>query len=140
MSGACVFCRVLARSLPGSFVYEDDEVAAFLDAFPLRRGHTLVVPKVHVTDLRDCPPPLAGRLFSVSAGLAAAVVRAVGAEGCNVWTAAGRSAGQTVFHCHLHVLPRAAGDGLGWRVPQGYPLEAARAELEETAAAIRAAG
>jgi len=101
-------------------------------------GHTLVVPRQHLTDLSTCPGELAGRLFAVSAALAPAVVAASGADGFNVWTANGRAAGQEVFHLHLHILPRFTRDAFGLRFPKGYPTEASRAELDAMAAKVRA--
>lgn len=137
MSGACVFCRILRRDAPAAFVYEDDQIAAFLDLYPVHAGHTLVVPKTHIEDLVACPGDLAGRLFAVSGRLAPAVVAAAGADGFNVWTANGRAAGQTVFHLHLHVLPRFRADAFGLRFPKDYPREADRSALEAMAARIR---
>jgi diadenosine tetraphosphate (Ap4A) HIT family hydrolase len=102
-------------------------------------GHTLVVPKRHVSDLISCPPDLAGRLLTVSAELAPAIVGATGAAGFNVWTANGRVAGQEVFHLHLHLLPRHENDAFGLRFPRGYPREAPRQELDALAAKVRAA-
>lgn len=134
---ACVFCEILARRAPGSVVYEDDHVAAFLDLFPVHRGHTLVVPKRHLVDLLACPPDLAGRLFAACALLAPAVVQASGAHGFNVWTANGAAAGQEIFHLHLHLLPRYERDAFGLRFPKGYPAEAGRDDLEAMAEAIR---
>lgn len=134
---ACVFCGLLEGRLPASMVYEDDDVVAFLDLFPVHAGHTLVIPRRHVADLSTCPRPLAGRLFEVSAGLASAVVAAAGAQGYNVWTAIGAAAGQEVFHLHLHVLPRYDDDAFGLRFPKGYPKEAARSDLDAMAERIR---
>jgi histidine triad (HIT) family protein len=138
VSGDCIFCRILRREAPAAFVYEDDEVAAFLDLYPVHAGHTLVVPKAHVEDLVTCPVTLAGRLFAVSSRLAPAVVAAAGADGFNVWTANGRAAGQTVLHLHLHVLPRFRSDAFGLRFPKDYPREADRRALDEMAVRIRA--
>jgi histidine triad (HIT) family protein len=138
VSDDCVFCRVLSGDLPGSVVYEDDRVAAFLDLHPVHEGHTLVVPRAHLADLRACPPGLAGHLFEVGARLAPAIVAVTGAEGFNIWTAAGRAAGQTVFHLHLHVLPRFTGDAFGPRLPSGHPRECARPALDHMAERIRA--
>jgi histidine triad (HIT) family protein len=135
--GDCVFCRILQREAPAAFVYEDDEIAAFLDLYPVHAGHTLVVPKRHVTDLLACPGELAARLFAVSSQLARAVVVAAGADGFNVWTANGRAAGQTVFHLHLHVLPRFRTDAFGLRFPKDYPRQADPAALAEMAERIR---
>jgi histidine triad (HIT) family protein len=134
---ACVFCRIVARDLPAALVYQDDAVVAFLDLFPVIPGHTLVVPRRHVTDLLGCPDDLAGRLFAACARVAPAVLAATGAEGFNVWTATGAVAGQTVFHLHLHILPRFAADRFGPRFPIER-REASRDDLEAVAARIRA--
>jgi histidine triad (HIT) family protein len=121
-------------------VYEDDLTVAFLDLHPVHPGHTLVVPRRHLTDLRECDGALAAHLFAVSARLAPGITRAMGADGFNIWTAAGRAAGQTVFHLHLHVLPRFQGDVFGPRLPKEGVVEAPRSDLERVAARIRAAG
>jgi len=134
----CVFCRILARGIPGTFLYEDDRVAAFLDLFPVHTGHALVVPRAHHVDLGDCPPDLSAYLFEVGARLAPAIVAATGADGFNVWTANGAAAGQEVLHLHLHILPRHRNDSFGLRFPKGYPKEAGRGELEQVAQKIRA--
>lgn len=139
MSSGCVFCAVVAGSAPASMVYEDDEVVAFLDLYPVHPGHTLVVPKRHVPDLVSCPPELAGKLMEVGARLAPAVVRATSAAGFNIWTANGRAAGQEIFHLHLHILPRHESDSFGLRFPKGYPRQASRQELDLMAARIREA-
>lgn len=137
MGADCVFCRILAGEVPASFVYQDEEVVGFLDLFPVHAGHTLVVPRCHADDLLACPEDLAGRLFAVGARLAPAVVAATGAEGFNIWTANGRAAGQTVFHLHLHIMPRFAADRFALRFPVER-REASRDALEQMAALIRA--
>lgn len=121
-------------------VYEDQHALAFLDLFPVNRGHTLVVPRAHVADLASCPQEIAAHLMAVSSRIAPALVRAVGAAGFNVWTASGRAAGQEVFHLHLHVLPRFNDDAFGLRFPKGYPQKADRAELDALAARVRSSG
>jgi histidine triad (HIT) family protein len=138
MTRDCVFCRIVADEAPASRVHEDDRAVAFLDVHPVHPGHTLVVPRRHLTDLRECDADLAAHLFAVSARLAPAIARAVGADAFNIWTAAGRAAGQTVFHLHLHVLPRFPGDVFGPRLPKDGLGEAARAELDRVAERIRA--
>lgn len=137
MTAGCVFCEVVAGRAPASFVYQDEEVIAFLDLFPVNPGHTLIVPRRHVVDLQSCPPELAGRLMCVSTELAPAIVRATNAAAFNVWTANGRAAGQDVFHLHLHLLPRFERDSFGLRFPRGYPREASRTELDAMADRIR---
>ena len=134
----CVFCRIVAGTAPRSVVYEDDDVVAFLDRFPVHPGHTLVVPRGHVPDLCSCPLTVAAQLFRTSARLAPAIVEATRAQGFNVWTANGRAAGQEIFHLHLHILPRFEEDAFGLRFPKSYPTEAGRAELDAMAETIRA--
>jgi len=140
MTPECVFCRIVAGAEPASRLYEDDLTVAFLDLHPVHPGHSLVVPRRHLTDLRECDAALAAHLFAVSARLAPAITRATGADGFNIWTAAGRAAGQTVFHLHLHVLPRFHGDVFGPRLPKDGVVEVPRSDLEQVAARIRAAG
>ncbi len=134
---ACVFCDVITGQVPGSFVYEDERTVAFLDLYPVHRGHTLVIPRMHVENLLECPPDVAAHLFGVSQRIARAVVAASGAAGFNVWTANGEAAGQEVLHLHLHLLPRFTDDAFGLRFPKSYPQKAGRPELEAMAAAIR---
>lgn len=137
MTADCVFCRIVAGAEPASLVYEDDRAIAFLDLHPVHPGHTLVVPRQHLTDLRECESDLAAHLFVISARLAPVVTQTRDADGFNIWTAAGRAAGQTVFHLHLHVLPRFFGDVFGPRSPDHKPPEALRSDLNEVAARIR---
>jgi histidine triad (HIT) family protein len=140
MTSGCVFCRIVAGEEPCTCVYEDDLTVAFLDLHPVHPGHTLVVPRRHLTDLRECDGALAAHLFAVSARLAPGITRAMDADGFNIWTAAGRAAGQTVFHLHLHVLPRFQGDVFGPRLPKEGVVQVPRSDLERVAARIRAAG
>lgn len=134
----CVFCGIAAGAVPASLVYEDDAVMAFLDLYPVHAGHTLVIPRYHAADLLACPDQLASRVFAVAARIAPAVVQVTGAQGFNIWIANGPAAGQTVFHLHLHVLPRFREDSFGLRFPGHYPTEADRGELETMARRIRA--
>lgn len=133
----CVFCRILARQAPGSFVLQTTAVSAFLDLFPVNPGHLLVVPNAHVADLEACPSDIAGELFRAAKQLSPLVKQATGATGFNVWTANGAAAGQEVFHLHLHVLPRFTQNAFGLRFPKNYPTESARGALDAMATTIR---
>ena len=136
----CVFCAVVAGTEPASIVHEDEHVLAFCDLFPVNPGHLLVVPKAHSTGLAELDPADGARVFAVAHRLAAAV-RGSGlrCEGVNLFLADGEPAGQEVFHTHLHVIPRHAGDG--FRLHSGQSrTPAGRADLDGVAAAIRAAG
>lgn len=118
-------------------MYEDDRAVAFLDLFPVHAGHTLIVPRQHVKDLVASPPDIAGHLMKVAQRLAPRIVRVVDAAGFNVWTANGKAAGQEVFHCHLHLLPRFENDTFSLRFPKSYPQEAERGELDRLADRIK---
>ena len=107
MSG-CVFCDIVARTVPSHIVYEDADCLAFLDLFPWTPGHLLVVPKGHVDRLRDLDPALRGPFLSAVAELCRRVERL--APDYNVAMNQGPRAGQIVFHLHAHVIPRYDGE------------------------------
>lgn len=112
----CIFCKIAAGEIPAYTVYEDDSVKCFLDAFPITRGHVLVIPKSHYRTLDDCPADVLSDVSSVLGKIARAVKNAVGSSAYNVLCNNGKAAGQKVFHVHFHVIPRTEGDGLlrGW--------------------------
>ena len=111
----CIFCKIVKGEIPSSKVYEDEDVYAFLDIGPLSWGHTLVIPKKHVERITGMLPDEVAALMRVVPKLAEAVIRATGAEGLNVLQNNGRVSGQAVDHLHVHLIPRHAGDGLGYR-------------------------
>ncbi|WP_165229254.1 HIT family protein [Aquisphaera insulae] len=132
---ACIFCKILAGSIPSTRVLETDRAVAFLDAFPLNPGHTLLVPRDHHANLAELPDELAAHCGELLPRLCRAIKAATNAEGANVVVNLGRVAGQTVDHVHYHIIPRSPGDPIHWPWPQGRttPEEAAR-----LATAIRA--
>ena len=133
----CVFCGIVAGRLPASVVHEDDDVLAFLDLNPATPGHLLVVPRRHAADLAGLDPADGARVFTVGQRMAAALrASSLRPEGVNLFLADGEAAGQEVFHVHLHVLPRRAGDGFSVSAEFGSPE---RSELDRIAADIRAA-
>ena len=111
----CVFCEIVAGTAPAIRVYEDEAYLGFLDIRPFTRGHTLVIPKQHSVDLTDTPAPVLAGLLTVGQRIARAT-RASGlaATGNNVAINDGKSAFQSVFHIHLHVVPRRDGDKLSF--------------------------
>jgi diadenosine tetraphosphate (Ap4A) HIT family hydrolase len=136
---ACAFCRIVAGELPASVVAEDDELLALMDINPVTPGHLLVIPRGHYADLAALPPALGARMFQWAQQLAAAVRGSgVHCEGVNLFLADGEAAFQEVFHCHLHVIPRYAGDG--FRIDADWGRRPEREELDRLAARIRAAG
>lgn len=112
---SCVFCAIVAGEAPAIRIYEDDDHLAFLDIRPFSRGHTLVVPKRHTTDLTDTPPETVAAMARIGQRIArAARISGLHADGNNIVINDGRAAFQTVFHIHLHVLPRRDGDKLSF--------------------------
>ncbi len=111
----CVFCEIVAGTAPAIRVYEDDDYLGFLDIRPFTRGHTLVIPKAHSVDLTDTPAPVLAGMLTVGQRIAQAT-RASGlaATGNNVAINDGKSAFQSVFYIHLHVVPRRDGDKLSF--------------------------
>jgi histidine triad (HIT) family protein len=111
----CVFCEIVAGRAPAIRIYEDDEYLAILDIRPFTRGHTLVVPKQHTTDLTDTPPKTLAEMVAIGQriGLAARASE-LGADGNNIAINDGRAAFQSVYHVHLHVVPRRNGDKLAF--------------------------
>jgi len=122
-----IFARILRGEMPSARVFEDDHVYAFMDAFPLGRGHTLVIPK-HSTArnlLEEAPETLAPLILGVQR-VARAMRAALTPDGVMIFQTNGAPAGQTVFHLHVHVLPRWAGDG-----PLGQHASGRMADMEE---------
>ncbi|HEX7323508.1 MAG TPA: HIT family protein [Mycobacterium sp.] len=112
---SCVFCAVIAGDAPAVRIYEDDDYLAILDIRPFTRGHTLVLPKCHTVDLTDTPAKTVAGMVALGQRIACAA-RASGlhADGNNIAINDGRAAFQSVFHIHLHVVPRRDGDKLAF--------------------------
>ena len=118
----CIFCQIVAGSIPCTKIYEDEMVLAFLDIAPVSAGHTLVIPKEHCDKVHNCDGKYFRALTSVLPKIALAVSDAVSADGYNVLCNNGRAAGQLVEHLHFHIIPRMAGDGVFSHWPAGkYP-------------------
>jgi histidine triad (HIT) family protein len=135
MKSDCVFCKLVAKQIPASIVYEDEATLAFMDLGQVNPGHVLVACKAHADDIYALDEAQAAAVFRTAARVARAVRAAFDPPGLSIYQANGTPAGQTVFHFHLHVLPRHDGDGmqLVWPV-QNPPRE----KLEAYGAQIRA--
>jgi histidine triad (HIT) family protein len=135
---SCIFCKILSGESEASFIYKDDLVTAFMDIQPLIRGHLLVVPNHHCSSLEELEDPVGSRMFVVARQIAKAIHHSeLRSEGVNLYLADGAEAGQTVFHSHLHVIPRYAGDGLKILFPASYGQRPTRRELDEIADQLR---
>ena len=132
----CIFCRIANGEIPSATLFEDEQVRVILDLGPAAKGHALVLPKEHFKDSTEAPEALLGHMMAVGASIGEAEMKAFGADGFNLIQNTGEAAGQSVFHLHLHVIPRKAGDGaVGLWKPGATTPE----EMQETAAAIREA-
>lgn len=110
---SCTFCRIIKGDLPSWKVFEDDRTIAFLDINPLSRGHTLVVPKIHVSWVQELGEEDSRYLFRAVRLLVGKVQAATRAPACNVGINNGPESGQEVSHLHVHIIPRFSGDGGG---------------------------
>ncbi len=109
---SCVFCAIVAGEGPAIRIYEDEDYLAILDIRPFTRGHTLVLPKRHTVDLMDTPPETLAEMLIIGQRIARAARATELADATNIGINDGRAAFQTVYHIHLHVLPRRNGDKL----------------------------
>jgi histidine triad (HIT) family protein len=115
----CIFCDLIKGAAEVSVCFEDRDAIAFMDIQPVNPGHVLVVPRAHFESLVDIPRELAMHLFDVAMRLGPTVRRVSGADGMNVVVNSGAAAGQDVFHYHVHLIPRTAGDG--FEIPLPFP-------------------
>ena len=112
---SCVFCDIVAGEAPAIRIFEDDEYLAILDVRPFTRGHTLVLPKRHTVDLTDTPPETLAEMVAIGQRIGRAARESeLGADGNNIVINDGHAAFQSIFHIHLHVLPRRNGDKLSF--------------------------
>lgn len=134
----CIFCAIVAGRAEASVVFEDGTVVVFMDLNPVTPGHLLVVPRKHAVGLEDIDETTAAHVWSVGHKMARALRRSsLGCEGINLFLCDGEVAFQTVFHFHLHVIPRYAGDG--WNIDPHSVQPRERSLLDADAQAIRVA-
>lgn len=140
MSEDCIFCSIVAGDIPSHTVYEDESTVAFLDANPLARGHTVVIPKDHHSRLRELPADLARDVFGTIHHVVPMVEAAVDADGTNVGFNDGEAAGQVVPHVHGHVVPRFEGDdGRSFHAVAASQADLSDEELADVAEDVRGA-
>lgn len=130
----CLFCKIAAGEIPATLVREDERTIAFMDINPATRGHALVVPRRHVANLLEIDAEDLAAVTAAAQRLARGVVRRLDADGVNLLNCCGAPAWQTVFHFHIHVIPRYEGDPL--RLPW-HPTPGDAAEIAAAAEALR---
>ena len=112
MADDCIFCKIVAGELPATRIHEDERTLAFMDTAPWTRGHALVIPKAHAADLGEIGEDDLAAVAATAKRIALRQRERLGAEGNNLVNSFGAAAWQTVFHFHMHVIPRYAGDGM----------------------------
>ena len=125
----CIFCKIVAGELPAQIIDQDERTIAFMDIAPGTRGHALVIPRRHARDLWEIEPEELDAVARAAQRLAGRVRERLGADGVNLINSCGSAAWQTVFHFHMHVIPRYEGDPLKlpWQPTPGDPDEIAAA-------------
>jgi len=128
----CIFCKIVAGELPATIVDEDERTITFMDIAPATRGHALVIPRAHSGDLLSVDPHDLSAVALAAQRLAGSAKERLGADGVNLLNSCGVAAWQTVFHFHVHVIPRYEGDPLRlpWVPGAGDPEQIAAAAQE----------
>lgn len=109
-SDDCIFCKILDGKEEGTFLFKGKKVSAFLDIHPLFEGHTLVIPNDHYVNISDVSEEALTEVMKVAQMVSNMMIKNLGAEGINIIHSTGRPAGQTIWHFHVHILPRKTGD------------------------------
>ena len=124
----CIFCKIAAGEIPSKTLYEDDKFSVILDLGPAAKGHALILPKDHYANLYELPEELAGDVMKLAKKMAKVMTEKLECKGFNLVQNNGEIAGQTVFHFHMHLIPRYEDDGqtIGWK-----PGSPSQEELEE---------
>lgn len=131
----CIFCKIIKGEIPSATIFEDDEFKVILDRFPSGEGHVLIIPKNHVANIFEIDEEQAGRLFKLAVKVSKVMKDVLGFENMNVLQNNGEVAGQSVFHFHMHLIPRYENDGINikWNPtePTDEDIEAVRKKLAE---------
>lgn len=131
---SCIFCKILKGEIPSTTIYEDENVKVILDIAPAAKGHAILLVKEHVANIFELNQDLAGKIFAVVPKVATAIKEELGCDGMNILQNNGVEAGQTIFHLHIHFIPRWKEDSVNikWK-----PLSYADGEAAALADAIR---
>lgn len=127
----CIFCKIANGEIPSTTLYEDEDFRVILDLGPATRGHALLLPKEHYKNLFELDDETASKILGIAKKVGAKMVKALHADGFNLVQNNGEPAGQTVFHFHMHLIPRYENDGAGIGWKQGALTDDAKEELVE---------
>lgn len=123
----CIFCKIVAGEIPVKKIFEDESHIAFLDIFPASKGHSLVIPKAHFVDIHSTPADVYGGIAAAAKKVADLLQSKLGSDGISIFQMNKEAGWQTVFHVHMHVVPRWDGDALQkpWNIAPGDEAELA---------------
>lgn len=133
MAEECVFCKIISGELPSTAVYEDEDYKAILDLNPAARGHVIIIPKKHAANVFELEDEEAVKVFPIAKKIATALMKTYHCDGINILQNNGEAAGQTVFHLHVHVVPRYYDDDVKimWEPGDTPDLEAVAEEIRK---------
>lgn len=132
----CIFCKIAGGEIPSACLYEDDDFRVILDLGPATKGHALILPKAHYANIYELPDELAAKAMILAKKMAGALTEALQCDGFNIVQNNGEPAGQTVFHFHMHLIPRYVGDEAGITWNSGELKEEVRDEILAKVAAV----
>lgn len=127
----CIFCKIANGEIPSSTVYEDEDFRVILDLGPAAKGHALILPKEHFKDVTELDPKIAAKVLPLGAKLGTAMKKSLGCAGFNLVQNNGEAAGQTVFHFHMHMIPRYKDDHAGILWTPGETTQEDMAEIKK---------
>lgn len=127
----CIFCKIANGEIPAATLYEDDKFRVILDLGPASKGHALILPKEHYADIYEIPEDLAGEVYKLAVRMGKKMTAALGCDGFNIVQNNKEVAGQTVFHFHMHLIPRYEGDQVGLTWKPGTLTDEVKAEILE---------
>lgn len=125
----CIFCKIANGEIPTATLYEDEDFRVILDLGPASKGHALILPKVHAANLFELPDEVAGKALILAKKIAAVLKEGLHADGINLVQNNGEAAGQTVFHFHMHLIPRYENDTVNIKWTPGTLTEDAKQEI-----------
>lgn len=128
----CIFCKIAGGEIPAATIYEDEEFRVILDLGPASKGHALILPKEHYANLFEIEDELAGKALKLAKKIGIKMKEVLGCDGLNVVQNNGEAAGQTVFHFHMHLIPRYENDGAKVTWTPGELTEEVKEELLRT--------
>ncbi|MEE8885930.1 MAG: HIT family protein [Eubacteriales bacterium] len=133
----CIFCKIAAGEIPSTTIYEDDDFRVILDLGPATKGHALILPKEHYANITEIPDELLQKAIVLAKKVVTYMMKALPCDGYNVVQNNGEAAGQTVFHFHIHLIPRYKNDGAGVTWKQGELKDEWKAEILEKTKGLR---